>query len=63
MQLDPNDSRAHGWYAQYLAAQGRSSEALAEARKSLELRPLSRRGQLYARTMCASSVLAGKWGR
>jgi DNA-binding winged helix-turn-helix (wHTH) protein/Tfp pilus assembly protein PilF/TolB-like protein len=41
LQLDPNDSRAHGWYAQYLAAQGRSGEALAEARKSLELRPLS----------------------
>ncbi|MHB1938987.1 MAG: winged helix-turn-helix domain-containing protein [Acidobacteriaceae bacterium] len=41
LQLDPNDSRAHGWYAQYLVTQGRWGEALAEARKSLALRPLS----------------------
>ncbi len=41
LQLDPNDSRAHGWYAQSLATQRRFDDALIEARKSLELRPLS----------------------
>lgn len=41
LQLDPNDSRAHGWHAQSLATQRRFDEALAEARQSLALRPLS----------------------
>ncbi len=41
LQLDPNDSRAHGWYAQSLATKRHFDDALIEARKSLELRPLS----------------------
>lgn len=39
--LDPNFSLGHRWYAVYLAAMGRDSEALAEAERAEDLDPLS----------------------
>jgi TolB-like protein len=41
IELNPNYSTAHQWYAEHLSAQGRSDEALAEIRRALELDPLS----------------------
>jgi tetratricopeptide (TPR) repeat protein len=41
IQLNPNYSAAHVWYAHYLAAMGRSDECTAESKRSLELDPLS----------------------
>lgn len=39
--LDPDLSLGHRWYAVYLAAMGRDSEALAEAERAEDLDPLS----------------------
>ncbi len=39
--LDPNDATAHQWYAEDLAALGRTQEALTEAARARELDPLS----------------------
>jgi TolB-like protein/DNA-binding winged helix-turn-helix (wHTH) protein len=41
IELNPSYSAAHVWYAHYLAAMGRSDESVAEAKRSLELDPLS----------------------
>jgi tetratricopeptide (TPR) repeat protein len=41
IELNPNYSPAHVWYAQYLVAMGRFDESIAEARRSLELDPFS----------------------
>ncbi|HWY06270.1 MAG TPA: tetratricopeptide repeat protein [Candidatus Acidoferrales bacterium] len=41
IELNPNYSPAHVWYAHYLAAMGRFDESVAEARRSLELDPFS----------------------
>ncbi len=41
IELNPKYPTAHQWYAEYLAAMGRSDEALAEIRRALELDPLS----------------------
>lgn len=41
IELDPNDSGTHSSYSYHLAIFGRSDEALAEARRSRELDPLS----------------------
>jgi TolB-like protein/DNA-binding winged helix-turn-helix (wHTH) protein/Tfp pilus assembly protein PilF len=41
IELNPNYSPAHVWYAHYLVAMGRFDESIAEARRSLELDPLS----------------------
>ena len=41
IDLNPNYSPAHVWYAHYLAAMGRSDESVAEAKRSLELDPFS----------------------
>lgn len=41
LQLDPDDARAHGWYAGYLMYVGRFDEGIAEARRARELDPLS----------------------
>ena len=41
IELDPNNSPAHFRYGQiYLAAQGRSDEAIAEVKQALEIEPL-----------------------
>ena len=39
--LGPGLVRAHRWYAMYLAAMGRSSEAMSEAQRAVRLDPLS----------------------
>ena len=41
IELNPNYSVAHHWYAIYLSVLGRQSEALAEIRRAYELDPLS----------------------
>lgn len=41
LHLNPNSSTAHHWYAEYLGAQGRFDEGLAEIERALELDPLS----------------------
>src|SRR5256885_529838 len=39
--LNPNDPGAHEWYAHLLIVEGRNAEALAEARRALDLSPVS----------------------
>jgi TolB-like protein/DNA-binding winged helix-turn-helix (wHTH) protein len=41
LRLNPNDSIAHHWYGEYLGAQGRFDEGLAELKRAQELDPLS----------------------
>jgi len=41
IELDANYSTAHHLYSQYLSLMGRSDEAIAEAKKALEIDPLS----------------------
>lgn len=41
LALNPNYPTAHQWYAEYLTAQGRFDEALAEIKSARELDPLS----------------------
>ncbi|MBX3280047.1 MAG: protein kinase [Acidobacteria bacterium] len=41
IELDPNYAPAHQWYASYLLAVGRTTEAIASARRSQELDSLS----------------------
>ena len=41
IDLNPSYSLARAWYAHYLAAMGRSDESVAEAKRALELDPLS----------------------
>ena len=45
--LDPNSASAHGEYGGYLAAVGRSEEAVTEAKQSRELDPLSPLANFY----------------
>ena len=41
IELNPGYATAHQWYAEYLAAMGRSEEALAEIRRAQDYDPLS----------------------
>jgi eukaryotic-like serine/threonine-protein kinase len=41
LELDPNSPVTHDWYADYLSAMGRSTEAIAESLKAEERAPLS----------------------
>jgi serine/threonine protein kinase/pimeloyl-ACP methyl ester carboxylesterase/tetratricopeptide (TPR) repeat protein len=41
LELNPNYSTAHQWYAFYFATQGRPAESIAEIKRALELDPLS----------------------
>src|SRR5450432_416208 len=41
LSLNPNDSTAHHWYGEYLGAQGRFDEGLAELDRAQDLDPLS----------------------
>ena len=41
IELNPNYSPAHVYYAHYLAAMGRSDESVAEAKRSIQLDPFS----------------------
>ena len=41
IELNPNYSPAHVWYAHYLVAMGRFDESVAEAKQSLDLDPFS----------------------
>jgi len=40
LELSPNDTTAHFWYSEYLAAMGRSEEAFAQSRQAMTLDPL-----------------------
>ena len=39
--LDPNSAQAHAWYAELLQVQGRTEEAVREAKKAAQLDPLN----------------------
>lgn len=41
LELNPNESNAHHWYAYLLSSMGRSEEAIAEAKRAVELEPLN----------------------
>jgi serine/threonine-protein kinase len=41
IELNPNNSTAHQWYAEFLSYQGRQEEALTECDKALAIDPLS----------------------
>ena len=41
IELNPSYETAHHWYAEYLACLGRQSESIEEAKKALEVDPLS----------------------
>lgn len=41
IELRPEDSPAHRWYARFLSSQGRHTEAVAEVRRALDADPLS----------------------
>jgi len=41
IELNPDDSEAHGYYAWFLAPMGRKEEAIAEAKRSQQLDPFS----------------------
>ncbi|MGH9405356.1 MAG: protein kinase domain-containing protein [Terriglobia bacterium] len=47
-ELDPSDARAHGFYAAYLSALGRTADASAEMGRARELDPLSILTQVMA---------------
>jgi TolB-like protein/DNA-binding winged helix-turn-helix (wHTH) protein len=42
IELNPNYSPAHAWYAHYLVAMGRFDESVVEAKRALELDPFSK---------------------
>jgi TolB-like protein/Flp pilus assembly protein TadD/predicted Ser/Thr protein kinase len=44
IELNPNDSEAHGYYSWFLAPMGRKEEAIAEAKRSQQLDPFSSLG-------------------
>jgi serine/threonine protein kinase/tetratricopeptide (TPR) repeat protein len=44
IELNPNDSEAHGFYAWFLAPMGRKNDAIAEAKRSQQLDPFSSLG-------------------
>ncbi|HET7106809.1 MAG TPA: winged helix-turn-helix domain-containing protein [Candidatus Acidoferrum sp.] len=52
IELNPSSAAAHTWYAHYLVAVGRPDEGVAEARKSLELDPLSQFTRDFAEWAC-----------
>jgi serine/threonine protein kinase/Tfp pilus assembly protein PilF len=41
LELNPNYATAHQWYAEYLSAMGRHTEAIAEIKRAEEIDPLS----------------------
>lgn len=52
IQLNPNYSPAHDWYAHYLVAMGRFDEGVAEAKRALELDPFSEFTMDFAEWAC-----------
>jgi serine/threonine-protein kinase len=48
IELNPNDSEAHGYYSWFLAPMGRGQEALAEAKRSQQAAPLSSLANFFA---------------
>jgi TolB-like protein/DNA-binding winged helix-turn-helix (wHTH) protein/Tfp pilus assembly protein PilF len=58
IELNPNSSQAHMWYAHYLVAMSRFDESSAEARRAMELDPYSE----YVRDFsCWASYLARRY--
>jgi serine/threonine protein kinase/Flp pilus assembly protein TadD len=47
IELNPNDAEAHGYYSWFLAPMGRGPEALAEAKRSQQIAPLSSLGNFF----------------
>jgi eukaryotic-like serine/threonine-protein kinase len=47
IELNPNNSEAHGYYSWFLAPMGRGVEALAEARRGQQAAPLSSLGNFF----------------
>jgi TolB-like protein len=52
IELNPNYAAAHMWYAHYLVAVGRYDEGVVEAKRSLELDPLSQFTRDFAEWAC-----------
>ena len=48
VELNPNYANAHDWYSFYLAEMGRNDEAIAEARKTEQVDPVSPRAYTVA---------------
>jgi eukaryotic-like serine/threonine-protein kinase len=44
IELNPNNSEAHGYYSWFLAPMGRTDQAVAEARRSIQIAPFSSLG-------------------
>ena len=53
LELNPSFPRAHFWYGYHLGTRGRHEEAIAEARRAVELAPLD----LLARTVLAEQLV------
>ena len=47
IELNPNNSEAHGYYSWFLAPMGRGGEALAEAKRGQQAAPLSSLGNFF----------------
>ena len=47
IELNPNDSEAHGYYSWFLAPMGRGPEALVEAKRAQQIAPLSSMGNFF----------------
>src|SRR5260370_4153603 len=41
IELDPNYANAHHWYGEFLSVTGRHQEAILQAKRALEIEPLS----------------------
>src|SRR5262245_26817029 len=47
VELNPNDLRPHGFYAWFLATQGRPNEAITEAQKTVQIDPVSQEAYAF----------------
>lgn len=58
VELAPDDSLAHRWYARFLSSQARHDEAIAEARRAIEADPLL---LVARRDLAMILVIAGRY--
>jgi len=58
LELSPNSTDAHGWYASFLMREGRYDQSFAESAKAVEIDPLSAPKRLGAST---DAITAGRY--